>query len=426
MRYRFSLITTVGLIIIGFLLGGYISTYSPAIRDVVVAYLPSPISSRTVSIKTGESKPTNKTSDEIKGLGYSSTARIDHNNKGVVHHDTPSSPGSIFYTSLNQGRYSGYLIDKSGTIKHKWTNDDKHGLKPSPHQRLRQKQRDGWRRGFVYPNGDLLIIKEYAGLVKMDKNSDLLWKKSNNAHHDLDRYKGGFYVIKADIAKVKSNDYLVDHIIKITDDGTVKKDINIVKAIGKSKYSGLLRLVNNSSEFDLLHLNTVVAINSKDARRIDHPAFKAGNLIITSKKINAIMVLNPNKEKVIWAKLGLMNLGHENTITHAGQLLLFDNFWNEKRSRVIKYDPATDRITWTYTGREVDQFFSSCCGALAETVHNNVLIGEKGSGRILEIHPQNGLVWQYNNPNVMQDGTPSAIYGVEYYKPDYFNFLEKR
>ncbi len=44
---------------------------------------------------------------------------------------------------------------------------------------------DYWRRAFLYPNGDLLAIYEGFGLIKIDKNSHLLWANPLRFHHDL-------------------------------------------------------------------------------------------------------------------------------------------------------------------------------------------------------------------------------------------------
>ena len=40
-----------------------------------------------------------------------------------------------------------------------------------------------WRRAYLYPNGDVLGIFENIGIVKFDKDSNVIWRSDNRAHH---------------------------------------------------------------------------------------------------------------------------------------------------------------------------------------------------------------------------------------------------
>ena len=75
-------------------------------------------------------------------------------------------------------------MDMEGNHLHKWKRDVYsvwHDYKPPNGSR----NHEVWRRVHLLENGDLLAIFEGIGIIKIDKNSKLLWASPNKAHHDL-------------------------------------------------------------------------------------------------------------------------------------------------------------------------------------------------------------------------------------------------
>ena len=48
-----------------------------------------------------------------------------------------------------------------------------------------------WFRGYPFPNGDILVITTTGQLLKLDKNSHLLWRFAGGAHHGIARLPNG-------------------------------------------------------------------------------------------------------------------------------------------------------------------------------------------------------------------------------------------
>jgi len=79
-----------------------------------------------------------------------------------------------------------YLMDMKGNILHTWSVDfETLWPKPLPFP-IYEEHKQFIRRARLFPNGDLLCVFEYIGLVKLDKNSNILWKYTGQNHHDID------------------------------------------------------------------------------------------------------------------------------------------------------------------------------------------------------------------------------------------------
>ena len=89
------------------------------------------------------------------------------------------------------------LIDMKGKTVHQWHVPFSQLWNSPPHVRGRINDASVYfNDGHIYPNGDLVTVIEGPinlsnssngyGLVKLDKDSRVLWKYAANCHHDLD------------------------------------------------------------------------------------------------------------------------------------------------------------------------------------------------------------------------------------------------
>src|SRR5262249_2147899 len=100
--------------------------------------------------------------------------------------------GFTLYTTTEGAR--AMLIDMRGTVVHRWELPFSRAWPQAPHiENPLPDEQIHWFRCHLYANGDLLAIYHAEGdtpygygLVKLDKDSKLLWAYANNAHHDLD------------------------------------------------------------------------------------------------------------------------------------------------------------------------------------------------------------------------------------------------
>ena len=99
---------------------------------------------------------------------------------------------------------------------------------------------------------------------------------------------------------------------------------------------------------DVLHTNALRVLSSALAPKF--PMFKAGQLLISPRNLDALLVLDPDTGKIVWAARGPWRAQHDPSFLDNGHLLLFDNLGSPRGSRVLEYDPLTQAFPWTYPG----------------------------------------------------------------------------
>jgi hypothetical protein len=101
---------------------------------------------------------------------------------------------------------------------------------------------------------------------------------------------------------------------------------------------------------------------------------------------------------VVWGAAGGWEKPHQSTLLDNGNVLIFDNRGNERRSQVIEFDPVTREVAWIYRGETPDDFYSWECGSNQRLANGNTLITESDRGKAFEVTPDGTIVWKYLNP----------------------------
>jgi hypothetical protein len=336
--------------------------------------------------------------ERLRAIGYvsgSESARA----AGVTIHDREKAyAGLNFFTS---GHMEGALLmDMEGEILHEWRYrfPDAFERDPSPKPGRRE---DWWRRAFLFPNGDVLAIVTGSGLVKVDKNSELLWAKAIYAHHDLAiAPNGDLYVLTREVhvvPRVNEKKPIVEDMVVVLDStGNEKRRFSLLEAFENSEFADLWRKSGRKSG-DIFHTNSIEILDGSVADA--NPAFEAGNLLISVLHLNAIAVVDPEEEKIVWAHTGEYRKQHDPKILPNGNLLLFDNHRPWGPSAVLEFDPRTMAVVWEYRGSKEQPFFSKTCGTSERLPNGNTLISETDFGRAFEVTPDGEIVWEYYNPH---------------------------
>lgn len=345
--------------------------------------------------------------------------------RGVTIHDrSKSQPGLTLYTSGHAPK--AMLMDLDGTVVHEWTQlyseiwDDTAGPgDPVPDNQIY------FRKAQVFPNGDLLAIYDGVGdsphgygIIKLDRDSQLLWKNLDHFHHSFSMGEDGrIYGLTHGFRShepVTPAGHRVDHfplpfmddfLVVLSPDGEVLKSISLVDAINNSVYRRLLWRVPSYSLEDPLHTNDVDVLDRESAAWLAQkvPEAREGQVLLSFRELatGTIALLDPDREEIVWALHGPWLSHHDPDVLPNGNLLVFDNrghFGSGGQSRVIEVDSATGGVVWAYTG-DAENPFDSPIRAEQELLSNgNVLITEAGPGRLLEVTRQGRIVWEYINP----------------------------
>lgn len=257
-----------------------------------------------------------------------------------------------------------------------------------------------WRRAHVMPNGDLLAIFEGIGMVKLDRDSNVIWANQGRYHHDIFVGEDGRITTLSRWWRTKHKRFPLegaieeDYVAFLSPDGKEIKRISILSALLDSDYSSVLAKARKKGDF--LHTNTVEVMDGRFAER--HPMFAAGNVLISIRELNTVAMLDPEQEKIVWTLSGLWSVQHQPTILDDGRMLVFDNLGAAGKSRVLELDPITQEVFWSYTGTPQQPLFSKVIGSSQRLANGNTLITESTQSRALEVTREGDMVWEYYNP----------------------------
>jgi hypothetical protein len=344
--------------------------------------------------------------------------------------DVPSKTfdGFTLYTcaSLSAPSTQAYLMNMRGDTVHRWS---------LPYSRIASKAPDRAKPEaeshvcffgcHLYPNGDLLAIFQGTqpgisgfGLAKLDKDSNLLWTYHGNVHHDVDVDEDGtIYALTHRLVhdmpaglKHVPTPSIVDYLVLLSPQGKeLGKPIALLEALRDSPYAPMLEALGDSNKPELtsgltlhealerdrrrepLHANTVKVLRRNQAPRF--PDFKAGQVLLTFRNLDAIAVLDPRTRAMVWAARGPWQGPHDAQFLDNGCLLIYDNLGSNHSTRVLEYDPRTQAMPWSYPERHHPPFLSMERGMGQRLPNGNTLIVNSQGGEIWEVTADRQVVW---------------------------------
>lgn len=352
------------------------------------------------------------------------SAKEDMEKRGVVQYDPELAlDGLNLYSSWTSPEAN--LIDMQGNVVHKWT------------QKI--EGCDVWKDHVeLCRNKDLMVLAVDKMLICLDWDSKVKWKKRMRVHHDIfiDEDKA-IYVLAREDGIVYWHGMPVpivhDYIAVLSPNGSIKKKIylyDLVKDQVKlprivKLYSGIFRLreivkffvhkiqVNwvcqHSLHFDIMHTNSIEVMD----KNIEGFC-KKGDLLISMRNLNLVAVLDINKKEFVWTwGPSEVSMQHDAQLLENGNVLIFDNGYDKRFSRIVEVNPLTKKIVWEYKSDPPEEFFSSLSGSSQRLSNGNTLIAESTKGRAFEITKDGKIVWDYYNPNIRKkDKKRETIYKI--------------
>jgi hypothetical protein len=313
------------------------------------------------------------------------------------------------------------LIDMQGNVLHEWHRsfrdiwpDHPQCASPSPETAI------AWRYAKLFPNGDIIAsVISYGdtpygyGLVKLDKNSNVIWAVADNFHHQFSiADDGNIYglthhwrvlhdqPLKGDVHLPKR--VLEDFVVEVSPEGKELSSISLLDAMAAPGYRELLdsAFINDykSKVWDPLHANAIDFIEPDFASH--HAFMKPGMLLVSLRELDALVLLDVNKRSVVWATRGAWLRQHDPELMTNGDILLFDNRGaniKDGGSRLIQFDPETGRTDWSYAGSIEQPFRSDKSGGEERLPNGNTLVSEDDAGRVFEVNRKGRIVWEYRD-----------------------------
>lgn len=431
----YRVLSTVGLVVVAFIVGSFttfaeVFPFDPLLRPAFYAV----------------DAFTEQVYERRKPRGQTASWRDARTSKtGVTLH----REGEAFegYTLYSYGGQSGaWLMDMSGEVVHRWEapfhevwEDPPHVDNPSPESMIT------WVDSHVFPNGDAIGLYTANsaspwgyGLVKVDVDSEVLWRAPIQAHHEFDvEPDGTIYTLShrlgpagdaAPHLRSKSSETTVlrDYLVILDSDGNVERRISILEAFIRADYPHLLRWPKITEAWDPLHANSVDVADREQASH--HEFLDPGDVLLSMRSMSLLAVLDPESERIVWASRGPWFAQHDAQFIGDGLVSLYDNIGDTGPvggTRILEYSIPRRKIVWTYSGTPEHPLWSKSRGHHDRLPNGNILITESRGGRLLEVTRQGRRVWEYYVPVREEvDGTERlpTVFAAERYPSDYPEF----
>ena len=340
--------------------------------------------------------------EQIQSLGYLSGYEEVPLEMGVTVHDTSEAcPG--YNIVLSGHAPEVILMDMNGEIVHSWFNSEVTLDNLWPDTRDKDVIYDTWRKVILADNGDLTLLVRGGGLVKLDRDSNILWiTEGIAAHHDLDTDEdGNLYTLGRDIhinEYYSSTDSIVEDYICIFDSlGNETRRISTYDVLDNSIYAPVLNRTGPGG--DRLHCNAVEYIGNETLPDDYTGPLRPGTVLLSHRSVSLVCGVDLEEESVYWAESGFWTGQHDPNILPDGTILVFDNQGRHEQSTVLQFDPETRTAVWSYTGTVEHPFYSRVLGSCHRLPNGNTIIIESTMGRAFEVTPDGETVWEYFNPH---------------------------
>jgi hypothetical protein len=335
----------------------------------------------------------------------------------IVPHPEAVAPGMTLLSGIGpKGTIYAKLIRADGTTLHSWDLDwfriwdNAQGYIP---EKDRPKSKPGTEiHGILLePNGDLLFNYENLGMARVDACGKVLWRLHRRTHHSVFKDDDGNFWTSEMRVSDKPNASLPGigpevysyYILKISPDGRVLREINTYDVLQKNGLNGIIYSHSTDGDDsgasgDLLHQNDVEIFPN----RLPEGFFKHGDMMVSLRNANAIMVLEPQTLKVKAFIIDRFVRQHDPDFVDGWTISVFDNNnvnANPDRasSRLVEYSMRDNTLKVLFEGDPQHPFYTRIMGKEQWLSNGNVLLTEAVGGRALEIDPQGRLVWEWVN-----------------------------
>ena len=327
-------------------------------------------------------------------------------------------PGVTLMTGLFDREVALSLRALDGSELHRWSASFSR-MWPNPtHLSGSQTPLSDWdthlHGAVLYRDGSVVFNFENRGLLKVDSCDNVLWRLPYRTHHSVFEDAQGHLWVPGRRNRTGhlpgvAREVQDDMVLELSPDGELLREISVLESIFRSHYEGVLFPVAQYAprvEGDALHLNHIEVLSPEMAPAF--PMFRAGDILVSLRNLNLLMVLDGETTLVKWAQTGPWLRQHEPHFQPNGRIRVFDNRPLERfdhaatggpslSSRVLEVDPASGQVNVLLEGTKDWPFFSGTLGKDQLLPNGNLLITEPMAGRAFEITPQHEIVWEYIN-----------------------------
>lgn len=330
-----------------------------------------------------------------------------------------------FFDAENQVR----LVARDGTVERRWSLDyfahfPDPATRPCQHDDPLMVDLHGVH---LTPEGDLVVNYEYCGTVKLDACGGLVWALEHHTHHSVTASeRGGYWILgreswvsteakaalppftESDVPKLIEEDL----ILKVSEDGRIEAKWSLPRLLYAAGLGHLVDVnairADGTSRSEIVHANKITELPAALAHAF--PMFDAGDLAVSMRQLNLIVVLDGETMAPKWHQVGPWLRQHDPEFRPDGRISVFDNATHmtgydaqgqtrrdwPRTTRILAMDPATREVEQVYGGPG-QEMLSVIRGQHELLGDGGMLIAEFDAGRVLEVDASGRVVWDYVN-----------------------------
>ena len=357
-----------------------------------------------------------------------------HAGNGVTKHDAQkAAPGVTFITSFFEGGNELRLIRNDGSVVHRWPVRYSDYFRDPAHVGPRENiPRTDWNAeihgALPLPDGSVVFNFHYLGTVKLDRCGQTQWTLPHMTHHAVSMASDGTLLIPSWRYMERRDPrfanlhppYMEESILRVAQSGELLREISVTDILFKNKYQGLL--ARGGATGDIIHVNDVEELPAQIADRF--PMFAPGDLMLSMRKGERIIVVDPNTLRIKWYQTGPWRGQHDPDFLPNGKILVFNNNDDGEvgaiygGSNIMEVDPGSPEIAYRYGIAAGERMFTDSSGKHQPLPGGNVLVTESKAGRAFEAAPDGTVVWEFINR--YDDTNVAVITEATRYPDDYF------
>ncbi|WP_018805610.1 arylsulfotransferase family protein [Salinispora arenicola] len=338
-----------------------------------------------------------------------------------------------FSPSSSYPRPFARLVNRNGELLHTWAHPAAQPTEAdNPPTWLR-----GWNHVEVAPDGGLFALVPLHAVLRLDRDSHLMWITEIPAHHDLYSWPDGSAHVLTEVPRVVEVDrqpwtILDNEVVALDSLGRISgrwslydvlsNDRDMAKLLGAAVAAGrdrhltlgphhpattdllrtgrkpgterdVLRALRSISgrPSDMLHANALEPLSA-------HPAglWGDGCWLLSFRELDLIAVIDFDSCRLVWWwGPGILSGQHQPSAQADGRVLLYDNGRAHRRTRLLEVDPGTNRLTWEYAPPGL---FAAVAGGCERLPQGTVLVTDPQVGRAFEVDRSGRELWSWTVP----------------------------
>lgn len=287
-------------------------------------------------------------------------------------------------------------------------------------QGKKENSKGGYRvqHPLLLKDGSLVFHSGEGSLVKIDRDSGIVWAINEHFHHSVEMSHDGNLVVPINNkpklqplpAVFRDDGYAV-----ITQEGQIIQRYSVGKILMENGYSALFLGVGQF-EKDRIHLN--------DAQPIlqDVGEARIGDVALSIRHLSTVLLYRPITDEIVWLKTGPWLNQHDINLLNGGAYSIFGNdvyrLPNQPfekantTSEIYVFDPTTGSVKMPYSAilKQVEMY-SGTEGRSRILPNGDVYIEETRAMRLLRLS-KDKVRWEYVNG--VTDKTSGAIHWSRY------------